>query len=59
MKLEAPPSKQHPYYSLAAFRITKTPILQALHFWIKLVFFFGWGGRSSFNSTHKYPQWLS
>ena len=30
MKLKALPSKQHPYYILAAFRITKTPLVQPL-----------------------------
>ena len=53
MKLEAPPSKQHPYYSLAASRMTKTPILQPPPpIWDQTgTFFVGKGRRSSFNST--------
>ena len=50
MKVKTTPSKQHPYYRLAAFRIAKTPLLQNSNYspkWYNL-----WGGGAV---THK-PQ---
>ena len=44
LKLKAPLSKQHPYYSLAAFRITKTQLLHSSAFLDQTGKFWGGGG---------------